>query len=281
MTERRKEEKAPSQIVAALKDVTAGTVGGILQALVGHPFDTVKVRLQTTQHYAGMVDCFKTIIKEEGFLGLYKGVQSPLAGLAGLNATLFFAYGRGKELVRRSDQKFDDRLSLTQFTMAGVFAGFFSALIEGPFDFFKCQLQVRYKEFRGFFDCANKITRNYGIRGIYQGQGATQLRNIPSNALYFGSYELMKNYLCSPGENINALPTWKLLASGGFAGLAYWGITYPFDVVKSTMQADTVIKADRKYKTVLDTFRIIYSESGFKGFYRGCLLYTSPSPRDS
>jgi hypothetical protein len=43
------------------------------------------------------------------------------------------------------------------------------AFVESPVDFFKCQLQVRYKEYNGFFDCALKIAKNGGISGIYQG----------------------------------------------------------------------------------------------------------------
>ena len=38
---------APSAAVQLAKDVFAGTCGGISVTLVGHPFDTLKVRLQT------------------------------------------------------------------------------------------------------------------------------------------------------------------------------------------------------------------------------------------
>eukprot|EP00117_Sycon_ciliatum_P027776 scpid80308/ scgid1063/ Mitochondrial substrate carrier family protein G; Solute carrier family 25 member 20 homolog A len=60
------------------KDVVAGTCGGIAICLVGHPFDTLKVRLQTqpTDHplYSGLFDCFKKTLKWEGMGGLYRGV---------------------------------------------------------------------------------------------------------------------------------------------------------------------------------------------------------------
>ena len=65
-------------------DIFAGTMAGIAVTLVGHPFDTLKVRLQTqpieNPIYSGVVDCFKKTIKWEGPQGLYKGVQSPLVG---------------------------------------------------------------------------------------------------------------------------------------------------------------------------------------------------------
>ena len=53
-----------------------------LTRLVGHPFDTVKVRLQTTEksHFRGPVDCLMQTLRKEGFAGLYKGATPPLVG---------------------------------------------------------------------------------------------------------------------------------------------------------------------------------------------------------
>lgn len=45
--EQQQPPKASSRVVQVLKDVFAGTCGGIAVTLVGHPFDTIKVRLQT------------------------------------------------------------------------------------------------------------------------------------------------------------------------------------------------------------------------------------------
>jgi len=60
------------------KNVAAGTVAGIAVCLVGHPFDTLKVRLQTqpidNPIYSGLVDCVYKTLKWEGISGLYKGV---------------------------------------------------------------------------------------------------------------------------------------------------------------------------------------------------------------
>ena len=59
-------------------NVASGTVAGIAVCLVGHPFDTLKVRLQTqpvhSPVYSGLVDCFVKTLKWEGIGGLYKGV---------------------------------------------------------------------------------------------------------------------------------------------------------------------------------------------------------------
>ena len=56
----------------------SGTVAGIAVCLVGHPFDTLKVRLQTQPVskpvYNGLFDCFMKTLKWEGLSGFYKGV---------------------------------------------------------------------------------------------------------------------------------------------------------------------------------------------------------------
>jgi hypothetical protein len=53
-----------------------------LSHAVGHPFDTVKVRLQTTDtsQFKGPLDCLLQTVRKEGFTGLYKGASPPLVG---------------------------------------------------------------------------------------------------------------------------------------------------------------------------------------------------------
>jgi solute carrier family 25 (mitochondrial carnitine/acylcarnitine transporter), member 20/29 len=70
--------KNESAVKAGVRDFLAGTFSGVAQVLVGHPFNTLKVRLQTSSRYKGGMDCFKTTMKEEGFRGLYKGIGPPL-----------------------------------------------------------------------------------------------------------------------------------------------------------------------------------------------------------
>lgn len=57
------------------KDLFGGTVGGIAQVLVGQPFDTVKVRLQSAPDgiYSGAGDVIKKLLANEGPKGFYKG----------------------------------------------------------------------------------------------------------------------------------------------------------------------------------------------------------------
>jgi solute carrier family 25 carnitine/acylcarnitine transporter 20/29 len=52
------------------------------QVVVGHPLDTIKVRLQTQPRgapaYSGMMDCARQTLASEGPSGFFKGMLSPL-----------------------------------------------------------------------------------------------------------------------------------------------------------------------------------------------------------
>jgi solute carrier family 25 carnitine/acylcarnitine transporter 20/29 len=52
----------------SLRDLVAGGVGGICAVVVGHPFDLVKVRLQTAETgvYKGAMDVVRKTIAREG-----------------------------------------------------------------------------------------------------------------------------------------------------------------------------------------------------------------------
>jgi ornithine carrier protein len=80
----------------AAKDVVCGSVAGIVGKYIEYPFDTVKVRLQAQPdhlplRYTGPLDCFKQSLRQDGFLGIYRGISGPLVGAVVENSCLFFS----------------------------------------------------------------------------------------------------------------------------------------------------------------------------------------------
>ena len=140
----------PSSVVLAAKDIVAGTIGGMTTVVVGHPLDTVKVRLQTSVGYSSTLDCMRRTWRGEGLRGFYKGVQSPLAGEAFFNAVQFLAYGQSKQLLAsyrhsshsphhdtHSLQPAAMELTVADYFIAGGLTGAASCLVECPVDLLK------------------------------------------------------------------------------------------------------------------------------------------------
>lgn len=126
------------------KDLASGTVGGAAQLIVGHPFDTIKVKLQSQPaplpgqppKYTGAMDAVKKTVAAEGAGGLYKGMGAPLATVAAFNAVLFTVRGQMEVLLRSQPGA---PLTVQQQVIAGAGAGVAVGLLACPTELIKCR----------------------------------------------------------------------------------------------------------------------------------------------
>jgi solute carrier family 25 carnitine/acylcarnitine transporter 20/29 len=56
------------------------------------------------------------------------------------------------------------------------------------------------ENYKGNWDCAKKIFRNHGLRGMYSGYLSTLLRDMQGYAWFFFGYEATVHYLAGPGK---------------------------------------------------------------------------------
>jgi len=123
-----KEKPATGKTTSPVKNFIAGGFGGTCLVFAGHPLDTIKVRLQTQPHsqdgkptlYRGTFDCAKKIVQKESFRGLYKGMATPIVGVAPMYALCFFSFTMGKKLQQNSE---DQVFSMRELFLAGGLAG--------------------------------------------------------------------------------------------------------------------------------------------------------------
>ncbi|CAG8479606.1 3882_t:CDS:2 [Acaulospora morrowiae] len=260
-----------------LQEAVAGTFAGWAQVTVGFPFDTVKVRLQTNgQWYKNAIDCCKSIVRNESFLGLYRGVNSPLMGIGICNATLFSVNANFRRMVSGGDTT--RTLSLYEVGASGALTGAVMAFVNTPVELLKVQLQTQhtvnastFKPYNGVFDAGFRMLKSRGIAGLYRGITITILRDVPSFATYFFVYEGTKQIIGNrkQGNERGNLSSLELLFAGGMAGIACWVPCYPQDVIKSRMQSDL------KYKSTVECFRALIAHSRetntsiFRAFSKG------------
>lgn len=124
--------KDPAPPVEGLRDLIAGTFGGICGIVAGHPFDTIKVRMQTKHSTAslGVFGTIKKTLRVEGPLGFFKGLPAPIATAAPINAVVFYIYGRAERSV-------DTRLTPLQQFGAGCVAGAAQCVLATPMELVK------------------------------------------------------------------------------------------------------------------------------------------------
>lgn len=270
-------EIAEAHRVSPIKNFFAGGFGGICTVLVGHPFDTIKVRLQTMPKplpgqkplYTGTWDCVTKTVKLEGAKGLYKGMGAPITGITPIFAISFLGFGIGKKLQQSHP---NEKLTYIQLFNAGAFSAVGTTMIMAPGERIKCLLQVQQAnsgpvKYAGPIDCVKQLYREGGIASIYRGTGATLLRDVPASGIYFLTYEWFKVALASP-ESQGQLSPLRTMLAGGMAGIANWIIAIPPDVLKSRLQT----APEGTYPNgVRDVFKTLIKEEGVGALYKGAV----------
>ncbi|RSH85272.1 hypothetical protein EHS25_005079 [Saitozyma podzolica] len=119
-------------------DFTSGVIAGAAGLVVGQPFDVVKVRYQTPEfagRYASTFGAFGAIVREEKVHGLFKGVLSPMAGIAFINGVVFSSYSLFMRLQLPRENGGEP--SLGQICLAGAGSGVIGALLTCPTELIK------------------------------------------------------------------------------------------------------------------------------------------------
>lgn len=253
-------------------DFFAGWVGGCAGVLVSHPFDTVKVRLQSqsvdpssVRHYRGTWHCLVDTVKHEKFHGLFKGMSSPLLGTAAWNAVCFGAYGNTIRRLAGSNEAEQHRL--TNVAIAGVASGIAQVPIICPLELTKTRLQIQSSSkntvYKGLIDCVLQIWRSKGFLGLYKGVVPTFCRDIIGFPVYFVAFELGCRIMSSGDTpDPSDLGMFSLSLAGGVAGAISWGTVFPQDVIKCRIQVDYT----GQYRGMLHCIRKSFREDGWQLF---------------
>lgn len=263
-----------------IHDYIAGAIGGGAGLILGHPFDTTKVQLQTQLHenkYKGLRDAIRNISHQSLSKGFFRGLSYPLFSYGVVNSIFFGVYGNVLRWLDRG--KKEKKSSNLNIYLAGCIGGAAQLVVLVPVDLVKVLLQSQIphptkghavdssRYFKGPTECAKHIYRTSGILGFYKGLVPNAFRDIPSYGLYTLSYEALRQTMIQKGWTDSKGVIAELIA-GGCAGTLTWFSIMPFDVIKSRYQADI----SKEYRGIIDCAVKSYREEGLTVFYRGCLV---------
>ncbi|XP_074587606.1 mitochondrial arginine transporter BAC1 isoform X1 [Curcuma longa] len=274
-----------SPAVDAAKEYAAGFAAGVATVITGHPFDTVKVKLQAhntqtqVKEYKNALHCTSRILFTEGVRGLYKGASSSFVGMAFESSLLFGMYSQVKQKLQGEIPS--EKPQLQVIIPSAAFGGAIISFILCPTELVKCRMQVQgnaasmFVKYNGPLDCAIKTIQSEGFRGLYRGGLSTFLRESIGNAVFFSTYELSRHYLHS---QLNSAPSAlshhsKLLidtgigiVTGGLSGTAFWLAVLPLDVAKTVIQTSPDQNVNQN---PFGTLKLIYRRVGLSGCYAG------------
>lgn len=270
------------------------------------------VVLKTRQQVAAQsqVSCIKTafsIVRHEGFRGLYRGFGTSLMGTIPARAL----YMAALEVTKSKVGTATIRLGIPEPTAAaianaaaGLSAAMAAQLVWTPIDVVSQRLMVQGGlhhhnnnkktavncKYLGGIDAFRKILNTDGPRGLYRGFGISILTYAPSNAVWWASYSVAQRvvwggigcYCCKKEDagnnNNNGVSTFRpdsktIMAVQGVSAAMAGGvsalITMPLDTIKTRLQVLDGDENGRRGPTIGQTVRNLVKEGGWTACYRG------------
>ncbi|XP_047113163.1 mitochondrial ornithine transporter 1-like [Schistocerca piceifrons] len=184
-------------------NAAAGSLSAIFSSLTLCPTELVKCKLQalretssqskTATQNCGPIKMTKYIIKNEGAMGLFRGLTSTMAREMFGNFFFFGGYEGARQLLTPPG-KSKDEIGAVRTMVAGATGGFVFWLVVFPVDAVKSRIQVGgLKE--PMISVALRVARQEGISALYNGLQPSLVRTIPACATLFLVYENSKKML--------------------------------------------------------------------------------------
>ncbi|KAI9226822.1 MAG: mitochondrial carrier domain-containing protein [Piptocephalis tieghemiana] len=251
----------------------AGAIAGVSEILVMYPLDVVKTRFQLQVGkgsgdlaYTSISDCFKKIIKNEGFGTLYRGILPPILVEAPKRAIKFAANEQYAKIYK-------DHLGMGDWAvlpvLTGMSAGMTEALVVTTPELLKIRLQDPRNRgrYNGSADLCRKIIAKEGILAMFKGFEATVLRHAVWNGGYFGSIGFIRDTLPKAESKNGELL--RNFAAGTIGGTVGTTLNIPFDVAKTRIQGHTPDMGVARYRYAIPSIRLIAKEEGLGALYKG------------
>jgi len=185
----------------AFAHALAGMCGGITATAVFYPLDQLRMRQQVEDEELNkkdVISALKTMIKEEGLLGWYRGLQSSVVSIGCSNLVYFYWYELFKKLfVKIWHQTGSKNLSNAENLIIASIAGSINVIITNPIWVVNTRLKLQKSKegekplYKGTTHGIYKVWKEEGIEGLWKGV-IPSLALVSNPAIQFAAYERIK-----------------------------------------------------------------------------------------
>mmetsp|Transcript_2914 Transcript_2914/g.3903 ORF Transcript_2914/g.3903 Transcript_2914/m.3903 type:complete len:341 (+) Transcript_2914:366-1388(+) len=209
--------------------LTSAIVAGISVHTITGPIWLVKTRMQLQisdkanpdqKYYKNSFDCVRTVFREEGIRGFYKGLVASYFGVSE-SALQFVLYEKLKTAMKTHKYHLmnstsnkptpaeleDVNLSPLEYLTMASAAKLVAAAATYPHEVVRTRMREQrglqpgqVHKYTGFFQALKLIAVEEGTRGLYGGMGAHLIRVTPNAAIMFLTYETIVKLLTKSAQ---------------------------------------------------------------------------------
>lgn len=246
----------------------SGAMAGMASGIVTCPLDVIKTKLQAqgsfshadfhgsprpSAVYQGLIGTARTIIRQDGLRGMYRGLGPMLLGYLPTWAVYMAVYDSSREYFYAHGYDVKERDKWLARIYASVAAGACSTLATNPIWVIKTRLMSQVSRtasdgartpwhYSSTLDAARKMYRAEGMAAFYSGL-APALLGLTHVAIQFPLYEYFK--MKFTGLEMGATPsthgeagknTAGILAATVISKVCATSATYPHEVLRTRLQ---------------------------------------------
>jgi len=263
-------------------DFLMGGVSAAVSKTAAAPIERVKLLIQNqdemlksgrlAEPYKGIGDCFGRVIKEEGFVSLWRGNLANVLRYFPTQA-LNFAF---KDYFKRMFNFRQDRDGYWKWfggnLASGGAAGACSLFFVYSLDYARTRLANDNKsakkggsrQFNGLIDVYKQTLKTDGIQGLYRGFNISCVGIIVYRGLYFGMYDSLKPVVLTGNMKDSFFASfmlgWAITIGAGLA-------SYPIDTIRRRMMMTSGEAV--KYKSSYHAAVEIVKKEGTKSLFKG------------
>ncbi|KAI5465378.1 mitochondrial carrier domain-containing protein [Mariannaea sp. PMI_226] len=269
---------------SAATNLVAGGAAGMMEALVCHPLDTIKVRMQLSKRARqpgapkrGFIQTGAAIVRKETPLGLYKGLGAVLTGIVPKMAIRFTSFEWYKQLLADQSGKVSGQATF----VAGLAAGVTEAVaVVTPMEVIKIRLQAQHHsmadpldipKYRNAAHALYTVVKEEGFGALYRGVSLTALRQGSNQAVNFTAYTYFKEWLKAwqPQYEGQNLPSWQTTFIGLVSGAMGPLSNAPIDTIKTRLQKTPAEPGTSAWTRISRIAAEMFKQEGFHAFYKG------------
>ena len=249
----------------------------------------MKVRLQgqlkshsiNPHPFLNASEVFFRILRQEGWLSLYRGFIPTMAMSLPGTVVYFVGYERVRDFLIKKEEggsKGDFYVPL----IAGSVARVFAATTVSPLELIRTRMQFKGIESGKLRPVTRELIQSInqeGFKVLWRGLQPTLWRDVPFSAIYWSLLEsskswIMENFYSNPESQV-AHNTLVSFGCGAVSGAIAAALTTPFDVAKTRQQLilntpnNISIQGSKCPSTTWHQLKQIWKEDRWKGLTRG------------
>ncbi|KAJ4844618.1 Adenine nucleotide transporter bt1, chloroplastic/mitochondrial [Turnera subulata] len=249
----------------ALRRLISGGIAGAVSRTAVAPLETIRTHLMVGSCGNSSTEVFNTIMKTDGWKGLFRGNLVNVLRVAPSKAIELLVYDTVvKNLSPKPGEQ--PKLPIPASSIAGALAGVSSTLLTYPLELVKTRLTVQRGVYKNLLDAFLKIAREEGPGELYRGLTPSLIGVIPYAAANYCAYDMLRKAYKKTfkKEEIGNIMT---LLIGSAAGAISSTATFPLEVARKHMQAGAL--SGRQYHNMLHALASILEKEGLPGLYKG------------